>query len=214
MARHDSDHPADDAEVFEVAPRSHGPQLVPDARNLMADAGWDWADLDMLVFGRGPGAFTGLRIAAGLIQGLAAGIGCPVVGIETPRAIAARCLSAESSVDLAQVVQDARLGEIYTARYQRDETHGALLLGTVQLCAPGSLVVEKPGVACAGGNGWSLVAEHQANVEVPTLAEQWPHAVDLAHLAINDVRADERVLLDARDALPFYVRDQVAQVSN
>ncbi|NNC22835.1 tRNA (adenosine(37)-N6)-threonylcarbamoyltransferase complex dimerization subunit type 1 TsaB [Salinisphaera sp. USBA-960] len=211
VARHDSEHPGDDAEIFEVAARSHGPQLVSDARHLLADAGWHWQHVDAVVFGRGPGAFTGLRIAAGLVQGLATGLDCPVVGIETPRAIARRCLmGAAAGAEIAQIVQDARLGEIYTARYRRDTHREVTNLDDVSLCAPGQLTVESAATACAGGNGWALLEAHDADRERPPLIEQWPHALDLARLAACDVETDPRCLAAANDALPLYVRNEVA----
>lgn len=213
VARHDSDRPSDDAEIFEVAARSHGPRLVPDARHLLAEAGWHWHDVDILAFGRGPGAFTGLRIAAGLVQGLASGLDRPVVGVETPRVIAARCLTAAPQATVAQVVQDARLGEIYTARYQRDATHLVRGSEQVMLTTPGALSLASRETGCAGGNGWSIVAESQPEANLPAMMAQWPHALDLAHLAVCDLTAEPSAACLPRDALPLYVRDQVASGS-
>ncbi len=210
VARHDSDHPCDDDEIFAIEARSHGPRLLPDARTLLAAAGWHWCDVDVLVFGRGPGAFTGLRIAAGLVQGLAGGLDRPVIGIETPRAIAARCLGRASKATMAQIVQDARLGEVYTARYGRDATRGVVGLEDVSLRSPDEVRVEAPVNVCAGGNGWKLVAAHCSAI-LPEFLEAWPHALDMAHLAALDYAATPSIARPARESLPLYVRDQVVK---
>lgn len=200
----DSAAPAATAEIFEIAPRAHAQRLLPAARQLLDGAGIELAELDGLAFARGPGAFTGLRIAAGLVQGLAAGAGLPVVRVSTLAAIAARALDQAPDAAAVQVVQDARMGEIYTATYARARLPVSDDIERVM--APADLEVAADTIRA--GNGWTLVAEQQRLIEQPVY-DHAPHAADVARLAWPVLRAGEG--LPAAEALPVYVRDDVAR---
>lgn len=202
----DSEAPAQAREIFEIAPRAHTTRLLPAARQLLDDAGIGLADLDGIAFARGPGAFTGLRIAAGLVQGLAGGANLPVVGISTLAAIAARAFAEAPAAVRAQVVQDARMGEIYTATYERGGLPGPV--ADERVMAPVNLVVDAADDTCRAGNGWSLVVEAQG-LDASPVAVDAPHAVDVARLAWP-IFADGQGRA-AADALPVYVRDDVAR---
>lgn len=202
----DSKAPARAREIFEIAPRAHATRLLPAARQLLDESGIGLADLAGIAFARGPGAFTGLRIAAGLVQGLASGANLPVVGISTLAAIAARAFEQAPAADRVQVVQDARMGEVYTAIYKRDGL--ADPAAEERVIAPADLVVDSSVLTCRAGNGWSLVVEAQGLDEAPVVVEA-PHAVDVAHLAWP-LFAEGRGRA-AADALPVYVRDDVAR---
>ncbi|KEZ78907.1 tRNA (adenosine(37)-N6)-threonylcarbamoyltransferase complex dimerization subunit type 1 TsaB [Salinisphaera hydrothermalis] len=206
VALFDSDAPDRAREVFEIAPRAHATRLLPAAQQLLDDARLGLADLDGIAFARGPGAFTGLRIAAGLVQGLAGGANLPVVGISTLAAIAARAFDHDSTADRVQVVQDARMGEIYTATYER----GGLPepMAAERVMAPADLMVETTNKVCRAGNGWSLVVEVQG-LDASPIGVDAPHAIDVARLAWP-LFADGRTLV-ASEALPVYVRDDVAR---
>lgn len=96
----------------ELAGQAHSQRVLPMARELLAQAGLQMADIGLIAFDAGPGSFTGLRIGCGLAQGLALGIGCPVVPVSSLRALAwpyrrVRVLSAT----------DARMGEVYFAQW-------------------------------------------------------------------------------------------------
>jgi len=194
-------------EHFEIAPQAHARLLLPAAQSLLDEAGWQLEDLDGLAFGRGPGAFTGLRIAAGLVQGLAGGLDCPVVPISTLAALAARCM-ATPEIDHVRVVQDARMGEVYTADFERG-TSGPKPVGAERVIEPARVLPwpDTPGWAGAG-NGWPLV--FAALGQAPRNAgETWPHALDIARLAMPELLAGRGV--SAEHALPVYVRDDVAR---
>ena len=203
----------DDAHValehFEIAPQGHARLLLPAAQALLETAGWQLDDLDGLAFGRGPGAFTGLRIAAGLVQGLAGGLNRPVVPVSTLRALAARCMQ-DNGVGNVRVVQDARMGEVYTADFQRGG-HGPVCTAQERVIEPGQVSPWPDTPDWTGaGNGWPLVfAAREQPARQPT--EQWPHALDIARLALPELSAGLGVA--AEMALPVYVRDDVARKS-
>ncbi len=188
---------------FEIAPKEHARKLLPLAGGLLAEAGWALCAIDGLAFGRGPGAFTGLRIAAGLVQGLAMGLELPVAPVSTLAAIAARCF-ARSPADYARIILDASMGEIYTADYARGEENRPRLIGAERVIKPTALARDPAQPVIRGGNGWNLVA-HTG----PDTVAQWPHALDIARLAAVELAAGHGV--DAAAALPVYVRDEVAR---
>lgn len=191
-------------EIFEIAPREHARRLLPAARRLLDQHRCRLEDLDTLAFARGPGAFTGLRIAAGLVQGLAIGAGRPVIGISTLAVIAARAFHDAPHAQRVQVVQDARMGEIYTACFSRKTMPEPLT--EERVIAPDALILDRTVDTLAAGNGWHLVA-HAGDVESVAI---WPHAADVARLA-ERLAARGVVGGPPDEALPVYVRDDVAR---
>ena len=88
---------------------------LPTMHALLAEYGVHLKDINAIVFGQGPGAFTGVRIACGVAQGLAFGLGIPTIGLPSTLALAERC-----ATDAVLVALDARMNEIYLAAYARD----------------------------------------------------------------------------------------------
>jgi tRNA threonylcarbamoyladenosine biosynthesis protein TsaB len=187
-------------------------RLLPEAQALLAAAGLALKDLDAIAFGRGPGAFTGLRTACAVAQGLGLGLERPVLSIDSLMIVAedARCQSAEPLQQL-WVAMDARMSEIYAAPY-------AWVSGTWQalqspaLYTPAALAAAwaaQPPAAVAG----SALLEFEAALApvlqgVPGFARPVSRAQALAALARAAWARGER--LDAAEALPLYVRDKVA----
>jgi len=96
----------------ELAPRSHTQLLLPMAKQIVEDSGIKLKDLDAISFGCGPGSFTGLRIAAGVAQGLAYGLGCSIFPISNLKAMALQCYK-QSGEKNVLVALDARMNEVY-----------------------------------------------------------------------------------------------------
>lgn len=207
VALYDSTDAGQSREHFEIAPRAHAAVLLPVAQRLLAEAGWQLPALDGLAFGCGPGAFTGLRIAAGFIQGLAYGADLPVAPVSTLAAIAARAFAHHTGATV-RVVQDARMGEIYTADFERahDSPRAVTTARVMRPDALGNTAYRNDWLYA--GNGWPVIAA-ACNREEPVVCEQWPHAVDIARLGAAMLARGEGVSAD--QALPVYVRDDVAR---
>lgn len=198
---------------FEVAPREHANLLLPMAHELLAQAEWRLPDLDVLAFGRGPGAFTGLRIAAGTAQGLAFGSALPVAPISDLAALAAGAYRV-GNAGRVLTVADARMHEVYWCAFEMrgtdTEPHPVL---AERVSAPGDLVETNYDNSWSpAGNGWSpyeaQLAPLAARVDgVPEVV--YPSAADIARLGA--IRAARGELVSAEEALPVYVRDDVAR---
>nr|VFJ43097.1 MAG: tRNA threonylcarbamoyl adenosine modification protein YeaZ [Candidatus Kentron sp. FM] len=106
-------------EIHELAPRRHAEILLPRIRTLLSEAALSLRDLDALAFGRGPGAFTGVRIATGVIQGLAFGADLPVVPISSLHALAQGAWRERGEGNVLAAF-DARMGEVYWGAYRLD----------------------------------------------------------------------------------------------
>jgi len=195
-------------ERFEVPGRGHAARLLPMADELLREAGLDAGGLDAIAFGRGPGGFTGLRIAAGLAQGLAAGSGLPVLPVSNLAAVAA---AAARSAGAARVLacMDARMGQVYWGAY---DCSGAapLAVGPERLDLPES--VDPPGPGAWFGAGHGFAAHPQLATRLGTAlsgvdATILPHAADIARIAAVDFAAGRG--LAAAQGLPVYLRDDV-----
>ena len=186
-----------------------GPQasatLLPALQELLARAGLELAGLDAIVFGRGPGSFTGLRTACSVAQGLAFGAGVPVLPVDTLLAVAEEA-RVRAGVEQVVAVLDARMDEVYSAPYAyadgRWQREGEYSLGkpeTVQVPA-----------------GWSLAGNALVTYagRLPASARQvdaLPTALALLRLAPALLAAGQAV--SAAGALPLYIRDKVAQTT-
>lgn len=193
--------------------------LLPAIGALLSEAGLEGAQLDAVGFGRGPGAFTGLRTACAVAQGLAYGYRCPVLPIDTLE-IVAQDAAARSAFGEGWVLMDARMGEIYAARYrQRPDAalapgQGAARWQPLDACALYTLDAlharwrrEPP--AEVVGNALGAFGER---LLVPRTARLDPDARPSAAALARCLRAaalrGDRV--EPAQALPLYLRDKVA----
>jgi tRNA threonylcarbamoyladenosine biosynthesis protein TsaB len=167
--------------------------------------------LDGLAFGCGPGSFTGVRIATGIMQGLALGLDLQVVPVSTLAAIAQDYFD-HHEANVAFVAMDARMGEIFWGVYQRDDEGFAQLIGTEVVTPPE--LVEYPDLSGVGlGTGWGVYS----SVLLEQLSEQithyettpLPRARAIASLG-NRGFAQQRAVSVER-AMPVYLRDKVAK---
>ena len=185
--------------------------ILPAILGLLAEAGAKPGDLDAVAFGRGPGAFTGLRTACSVAQGLAFGVGKPVLPIDTLLAIAedARADAAELRV---WATLDARMNEIYAAQYRyaagRWQVLDAPRLTTA--AALNELWRAAP-PAVVAGNALSVFAGALDVAAARCLPGARPSAV--AMLPLARALLDHGGAVDAALALPLYLRDKVAKTS-
>mgnify|MGYP001264989132 FL=1 len=184
--------------------RPHSETLLPLIRELLAENGIKLAQLDAIAFGAGPGAFTGLRVACGVAQGLAVGAGLPVVPVCGLEAMAA-------TVGALRVLSllDARMGEIYAAAYELCD--GAYALnGSVHVVAPESLDLPEGGNWVAAGNALAAHPRLAATLQVAGFSlrpEVLPQGAAIARLAARRPQAQ----IDPALAAPLYIRDKVAK---
>ena len=197
--------------------RDHSRLILKMIDGLLAESGITPRQLDGLAFGRGPGSFTGVRIATGVVQGIAFAIDRPVVPISNLAAIAQRSYR-ESGHSHVLTAIDARMGEVYWAAYMCD--HGGLMRACLDECvgAPESIPLPQVQSACdwvGAGTGWTsyeqaLVRATQA-LSVSVFGRQLPHARDVLTLAQADLKHGMGV--SAEWAQPVYLRDNVAKTS-
>ena len=184
--------------------------LIPAIHALLADAGLSFDTLDAVVFGRGPGSFTGLRTACAVAQGLAFGArggqGVPVLPIDTLQAVAEQA-RAEHGCTQVMAVLDARMDEVYAAAFTYQADGSWLSPEDFTLCAPQALVV--PAGFTVAGNAQAAYAERLAPGAPHVQA--LPTAAALLRLAPALLAAGAS--LPAAAALPRYIRDKVAQTT-
>lgn len=193
---------------YEVIPRLHAQQVLPMVQQVLDEAGIKLPVIDAIAFGRGPGAFTGLRIAVGVVQGLAFALDKPVLPVSSLAAIARRAWREQGAEQVAVAI-DARMDEVYWGCYAMQD--GRLeLQGIEQVCAPEQVALPRTAAGdwLAAGTGWQAYAG-RINVAVSGQAsESLPHAKDVLQLALHDWQQGRAV--SAEQALPVYLRDQVA----
>lgn len=197
---------------FQIAPRMHTRLILPMVETLIADANINLADVDAIAFGRGPGAFTGLRIATGVTQGLALAHDTPVMPVSTLAAMALEMAELHPNKEHFLVAVDARINEVYWGHYQR-QGDGIVLVGKEQVIAADKLPAITQKNWLGVGTGWSAYAEvfetlNQTS-ENDIYAEVYPSAKYIAMLANVAFEAGEA--LDAELAQPMYLRDKVAE---
>ncbi len=98
-------------------PRAHAQEILPMMNVLLEEANGSLQGIDALAYGAGPGSFTGLRIALGFVQGLAFGLGCPVVPVCSLQALAATYRQSQPESEHIMSILDARMSELYWAEY-------------------------------------------------------------------------------------------------
>jgi len=196
-----------------VAPRGHTRLLMPMIRELLNAADLKPTELDALAFACGPGSFTGLRIATGVVQGLAYGLDIPVVPVSSLQAVAAGAIEQFDldEGDKVAVAFDARMGEVYWGSY---ECRGGMpeALAPERVCAPQQIALEPgPGRWFGAGTGWRLREQFGAEV-IAAIAQGddslLPQASQIARLASRSFAVNGGVA--AARAQPVYIRDEVA----
>lgn len=192
----------------EVCPQQHSKRILPMVQQLLSQAGISLNQLDGIVFGRGPGSFTGVRIGVGVTQGLAFGADVPVYGVSTLAAMAQAAYRLYSATQVVAAI-DARMAEVYIGSF-------ALKNGLMQ--ALSSEVAIKPqnisgfslrGEVHAVGTGWQTYAEALLQKQPAVIADDilYPSACDMLSLAKPALITAQ--FIAAELAEPVYVRDEV-----
>ncbi len=206
----------------ELIGRGHAERILPMIDALLTSAGIGLGALDAIAFGRGPGAFTGVRIAVSVAQGLAFGAGLPTLPVSDLAALGAQALARSSAergapgAAEALVALDARMGEVYHGRVRPDARLGVVLFEE-GLAPPATAFAAalEPGLwRVAAGHGFSaypVLGERLAASLAAVWPDLLPRAAEIAWLGAAALAAGLAVPAEA--AAPVYLRDQVASQS-
>lgn len=199
----------------EVAPRDHTKKILPMVDEVLQEAGIQLEQLDALAFGRGPGSFTGVRIGIGIAQGLAFGADLPMIGVSTLAAMAQAAYRQYGASYVATAI-DARMNEVYWARYARQEDGAWQAIDQECVIAPAILVEH---IASLGqdehcwsmvGTGWQAYSSALDTLSIETDKTDilYPQAQDMVVLAQQAWKQGLQVPVE--QAEPCYLRDTVA----
>lgn len=210
---------------IKLAPREHTKLILPMMDEVLEEAGIALEELDAIAFSRGPGAFTGLRIAAGVAQGAALSVGIPVIPVSTLAALAAQAVSTifAGNDDVIISALDARMGEVYWGVYRLGES-GIELVGDEQVSKPQDMLSKAEGLeslimgnrVLAIGPGWDAYEEALFKKgkmsKLTHLKSALPSAEAIVYLA--ETRLLEGKAVAPEEAQPVYIRNNVAKKSN
>lgn len=196
-----------------VVPQQHGAQVLPMVDALMSEAGLKPAQLDALIYGCGPGSFTGVRIGVATAQGIALGAGIGVSGISTLQSIAQGCYREHGDKSVSVSV-DARMDEVYFCEYQLDDNKLMQPVSSEKIAPPVDVQRHVSGVSV---NTWAGSGAERYHDELRThfgvehehiRKACLPNAIDLLSLGAPNVANDK--LQAAEFASPVYLRNKVA----
>ena len=201
----------DIVERYEVAPRKHNELILPMCEAVLAECDFTLDQLDAVAFGCGPGAFTGVRIAAGVTQGIAFAHDLPVVSVSTLANLAQQAVHKSDQNKTILSAIDARMEEIYWAIYRRTDDHLVELIGQEHVQSPDNLELGIENISYGLGSGWKTYQNElqqkthvqEENIDMSAL----PRASFTALLGKEKFR--QRQTVEAADALPVYLRDNV-----
>lgn len=193
-----------------VVYQSHTEHVLPMVQSLLAETETTLSQLDAIVFDRGPGSFTGLRIGAGVTQGLALGIDRPVIPVSSLATLAQGGWRLDRQPQVLACI-DARQAEVYWAGYREQE--GVMMDMTSERIGPANVIELAPGQSWMGvGTGFGRYAEELARLPgvhwMDTQSQRFPMAQDMFPHAVAAWQRQEWV--KPADAIPIYLRDNVA----
>ncbi len=197
---------------FEIAPRQHTRLLPAMMDSVLKASGLTKSSLTHCAFANGPGAFTGIRIAAATVQGIALGLSIPVVPVSTLATLAQTCLD-KLAVDSVLVALDARMGEVYWAMYKRSKPGLAVLQDREMLSRLEDVAIDQ--IPESGvGHGWSVggtlwITRFPGCTNIQIDAALLPHASALLKLARQAI--SENRYVSAENTSINYFRNRVAE---
>jgi len=199
---------------YEELERAHAERILEMVDSVLAEAGVTLQELDAVAFGRGPGAFTGCRLAAGVAQGLAFGAGKPVVPVSDLRALAQRVLDHSRDARGVLVCTDARMQELYWACFRRGAEGLAEPSGIERVGAPDAIELPRELEPPVYGVGRGFLAyrrlRERLRDRLAVVEPEWlPRAEEVGRLARVEVVAGR--IVAPQEAVPVYLRDDVTQ---
>ena len=201
-------------ERYEVAPRQQSQLILPMVDEIMSEADCLTTQLDAVAFGRGPGAFTGVRLAAAVTQGIAFAADLPVLPVSTLAAMAEDTFNQRNTEHVYTAI-DARMKEIYWAVYVMHQ--GNLIeLEKEAVLAPDQVAFNGEGRAVGVGSGWAtyreILTEKFSSNLLEVDSDVFPRAASIARLGAKRYLAEAGV--DPHQAIPVYLRNNVTYRRN
>ena len=206
-----------------IVQREHAALLLPMVQGLLSEFSVSPAELDGVGFGRGPGSFTGVRIAAAAAQGLAIAADCGVQGVSSLQAMASACVR-EADHNLADTLTgsewvlaalDARMDQIYVACYQAQtgvpQRVEEVVVGANEFLLNPERLVNRVVLCGSGAERYESVlaarCKEFGDLELNLISGVYPHALDLLSLIESN---DSAQWLPPQEAMPVYLRNKVA----
>lgn len=191
----------------EVAPRKHAELILPMVDSLLLEAGLELVELDAIAFGRGPGAFTGVRIAAGVTQGLAYASNLPIIPVSS---LAALAQIAVGKADNIVAAIDARMGEVYYCQFSADTDLVKPICKEI-VSKPEQVPVNTDMTIFGVGTGWdtytAILSEHCQDKLLGYESQAFPLAEHIIPLAVHEFEQNNSQ--EVKQAVPVYLRNNV-----
>ena len=191
---------------FAIAPRQHHSLIFEMCQAVLSEAKIDITDLNALAYGRGPGSFTGVRIAASLVQGIAYARNLPVVAISNLQTVALQALE-QSDATQVLVAMDARMGESYYGYFEKDGD-SVKAISVEDIATAEKLVIPDTFKGIGAGNIGPLYRDNLKKILGARLtrwyADTLPEATTILRLAVPRLEANDTI--SATEVLPVYLR--------
>ncbi|MDC9726116.1 MAG: tRNA (adenosine(37)-N6)-threonylcarbamoyltransferase complex dimerization subunit type 1 TsaB [Gammaproteobacteria bacterium] len=198
-------------ERVEMTQRGHSDLILGMMDEVFQQADTTISTIDAVAFGRGPGSFTGVRVGVGVAQGIAFARDVPVIPVSTLLAVA-QTAADQLDIDYIAVAMDARMGEVYCASYQRKD--GTVeLIDSERVCPPEQFKPPSAQQWVGVGTGWGeydeVLRENFSGHLDDVAVNYYPNASVMIKLA--KIEAEAGRMVTAEQALPIYLRDNVAK---
>lgn len=199
--------------LFEIVPRAHSDLILSMCDKLLQEAKLLPSQLDGIGFGRGPGSFTGLRIAAGVTQGISFAANIPVIPVSSLAALAQKT-HLDSQKNNILVAVDARMQEVYWGHFHFNE--GKLMSFKEGICHPEALHATDEHQWFAAGDAWKVYHDQFEQKLISNMVGfntcSLPCAENIAYLALQDLTDGNTY--PPEKAMPVYLRNNVAKKSS
>ena len=206
-------HKGEKTHLDELAQRTHTKRILPMVDELLANSGINLKQVDVLAFGRGPGSFTGVRVGAGIAQGLALGADLPVIAVSNLTAMAQAAFELYQAENVAAAI-DARMNEVYFSQVKREKVRSELgeffqwnPVIEEQVCQPEKVLEQLSDLtAYRVGTGWGAYPQFKENgLEGSDII--LPSAQYMLGLALTDYAQNK--VISALEIEPVYLRNEV-----
>lgn len=206
-------HKGEKTHLDELAQRTHTKRILPMIDELLANSGINLKQVDALAFGRGPGSFTGVRVGAGIAQGLALGADLPVIAVSNLTAMVQAAFELHQAENVAAAI-DARMNEVYFSQVKREKVRSELgeffqwnPVIEEQVCQPEKVLEQLSDLsAYRVGTGWAAYPQFKdSGLEGSDII--LPSAQYMLELALTDYAQNK--VISALEIEPVYLRNEV-----